>query len=56
MPAAGHSVDDIVDGQDATTRTTNRGGHERVTTGAGPSWDDIAHFLHVALSRARGGR
>ena len=56
VPAAGHSVDDIVDGEDATTRTTGRGGHERVATGAGPSWDDIAHFLHVTLSRARGGR
>jgi hypothetical protein len=22
--------------------------------GAGPSWDDIAHFLHVNLGRARG--
>ena len=54
VPSAGHSVDDIIDAEAATTWTTNRGGHEKVIDGAGPSWDDIEQFLHVNLSRARG--
>lgn len=54
VPSAGHSVDDIIDAEAATTWTTNRGGHEKVLEGTGPSWDDIEHFLHVNLSRARG--
>jgi acetyl esterase/lipase len=54
VPSAGHSVDDIIDAEAATTWTTNRGGHETVVEGAGPSWDDIEQFLHVNLSRARG--
>jgi acetyl esterase/lipase len=53
VPDAGHSVNDIIDAGAATTRTTNRGGHETVVEGTGPSWDDIEHFLHVNLSRAR---
>jgi acetyl esterase/lipase len=54
VPSAGHSVNDIIDAEEATTWTTNRGGKEKVREGTGPSWDDIEHFLHVNLSRARG--
>ena len=54
VPDAGHSVDDIIDAEVATTWMTNRGGHERVVDGTGPGWDDIEQFLHVNLSRARG--
>ncbi len=53
VPSAGHSVDDIIDAEAATTWSTNRGGHETVVEGTGPSWDDIDQFLHVNLSRAR---
>jgi acetyl esterase/lipase len=56
VPSAGHSVEDIIDAQGATTRSTTRGGHERVVDGVGPSWDDIEHFVHVHLTRARSGR
>lgn len=55
VPAAGHSVADIIDADAATTWATNRGGHETVVDGTGPSWDDIAQFLNVNLNRARGG-
>ena len=55
VPSAGHSVTDIIDADEATTRTTNRGGHETMTVGSGPSWDEIEHFIHVNLSRARRG-
>ncbi|MDB4444674.1 alpha/beta hydrolase [bacterium] len=54
VPSAGHSVDDIIEAEAATTWHTNRGGHETVVEGTGPSWDDIELFLHVNLSRARG--
>lgn len=54
VPSAGHDVNTIIDAEAATTWTTNRGGHETVVEGAGPSWDDIEQFLHVNLSRARG--
>lgn len=54
VPSAGHSVDDIIDAEEATTWHTNRGGKEKVLEGIGPSWDDIEHFLHVNLNRARG--
>lgn len=54
VPDAGHSVDDIIDAEAATTWATNRGGHETVEESTGPSWDDVEHFLHVNLSRARG--
>jgi acetyl esterase/lipase len=55
VPSAGHSVDDIIEAEEATTWATNRGGHETVTSGSGPSWDEIEHFIHVNLSRARRG-
>jgi len=54
VPDAGHSVTDIIDAQAATTWATNRGGHETVREGKGPSWDDVEQFLHTNLSRARG--
>jgi acetyl esterase/lipase len=53
VPGAGHNMFQIVDADAATTWSTNRGGHERVVSGAGPSWDDIDRFLHTNLSRAR---
>ena len=53
VPSAGHSVDDIIDAEAATTWSSNRGGHETVVEATGPSWDDIDQFLHVNLSRAR---
>jgi acetyl esterase/lipase len=53
VPSAGHSVDDIIDADAATTWSTNRGGNETVVEGTGPSWDDIDQFLHINLSRAR---
>lgn len=53
VPDAGHSVGDIIDAADSTTWATNRGGHETVASGPGPSWDDIEHFIHVNLSRGR---
>lgn len=54
VPDAGHSVNQIIDAENATTWSTNRGGHETVEETTGPSWDDIEHFIHVNLSRARG--
>jgi acetyl esterase/lipase len=53
VPSAGHSVDDIIDAEAATTWTTNRGGHETVVEGTGPSWDEIDQFLLVNMSRTR---
>jgi acetyl esterase/lipase len=55
VPGAGHSVNDIIDAAEASTRTTNRGGVEKVREGSGPSWDEIEHFIHQNLRRARGG-
>ncbi|MDF1555148.1 MAG: alpha/beta hydrolase [Deferrisomatales bacterium] len=54
VPNGGHDVYSIIDAEAATTWITNRGGKEKVVQGPGPSWDDIEHFLHVNLSRARG--
>lgn len=51
---AGHSVPQVIGAEAATTRSTNRGGHEKVVEGAAPTWDDIERFLHRHLSRARG--
>lgn len=56
VPGAGHSVTEIIDAEEATTRSTNRGGHERVVEGTGPSWGDIEHFVHVNLNRSRSTR
>jgi acetyl esterase/lipase len=54
VPSAVHDVNTIIDAEAATTWHTNRGGHEKVVHGTGPSWNDIDQFLHVNLSRARG--
>ena len=54
VPAAGHSVDQIIGANDFTVFRTNRGGQETVTTEPAPTWENVEHFLHVALSRARG--
>jgi acetyl esterase/lipase len=54
VPAAGHSVDDIIGAEDFTVFHTNRGGQENVGTEPAPTWENVEHFLHVALSRARG--
>lgn len=54
VPSAVHDVSTIIDAEAATTRHTNRGGYETIVDGTGPSWDDIEHFLHINLSRARG--
>jgi acetyl esterase/lipase len=55
VPAAGHSVDQIIGAEDFTVFRTNRGGQEQVTTEPAPTWENVEHFIHVALSRARGG-
>jgi acetyl esterase/lipase len=55
VPSAGHSVDDIIDAEEATTRSTNRGGRERVRVGPGPSWSEIEHFIDDNLNRRRRG-
>jgi hypothetical protein len=53
VPDAGHSVDDIIGAETATTRITIRGGRERVIDGTGPTWDDIDQFLRVNLRRGK---
>ena len=53
VASAGHAVEDIIDAEQATTWATNRGGRETETVGAGPSWDEIEHFIKVNLERAR---
>jgi acetyl esterase/lipase len=55
VPGAGHDEDAIIGAPAATTWATNRGGQETVSEGLAPSWDDIERFIHVNLSRARGG-
>lgn len=53
VPSAGHDVDEIIDAPEATTWIANRGGRERMSEGAGPSWDEIERFIHRNLNRAR---
>lgn len=53
VAGAGHSTDEIRAGTDFTVRHTNRGGQETVTHDLAPTWENIEHFIHVALSRAR---
>jgi acetyl esterase/lipase len=55
VPAAGHSVNQIIGAEDFTVFRTNRGGQETVTAEPAPTWENVEHFLHVTLSRARGG-
>ena len=52
---AGHSPAQIRAGEDFTVFHTNRGGHETIENKPAPTWETIEHFIHVALSRARGG-
>jgi acetyl esterase/lipase len=54
VPAAGHSVDQIIGADDFTVFRTNRGGQEEVTNEPAPTWENVEHFVHVALSRALG--
>jgi len=54
VAGAGHSPDEIRRGTDITVRHTNRGGQETVGHEPAPTWENIEHFVHVALSRARG--
>jgi acetyl esterase/lipase len=52
VPDAAHAVADIIESEDATTRTTSGGGLETETVGSGPSWDDIESFIHANIERA----
>lgn len=45
----------IIGAEDFTVFRTNRGGREQVTDEPAPTWENIEHFIHVELSRARGG-
>ena len=54
VPGAGHSVEDVIDAEVATTRITNRRGQETVSEGTGPTWDDIDQFFRQNLNRDRG--
>jgi acetyl esterase/lipase len=51
---AGHSPQQIRDGEEFTVFHTNRGGQETITNDPAPTWETIEQFIHVALSRARG--
>jgi len=53
VPSAGHEREGIIEAAEATTWSTNRAGLETETAGVGPSWDDIADFIHATLERAR---
>jgi acetyl esterase/lipase len=59
VAGAGHSVSDpsffnpIIGAQNYTTFHTDPGGEEEITDEPAPTWDDIEHFIHVALSRGR---
>lgn len=52
---AGHSPDQIRASRSFTVFHTNRGGQETVENEPAPTWETIEQFIHVALSRARGG-
>jgi acetyl esterase/lipase len=62
VAGAGHNVNGppgplgapIIGASDFTVFHTNRGGQETVTDDPAPTWDTIEHFVHIALSRARG--
>lgn len=47
VPSAGHAREDIIEAEEATTWTTNRGGHQTETVGSGPSWDEIELFIRA---------
>ncbi len=52
---AGHSPQQIRDGEEFTVYHTNRGGQETVKNKPAPTWETIEQFIHVALSRVQGG-
>lgn len=62
VDTAGHNVNGppgfagppIIGAEEFTAYHTNRGGQEIVTTKLAPTWETIEHFIHGALSRARG--
>ena len=54
VPTAVHDLRTIIGAAKATTWSQNSGGQQKVVEGTGPTWDDIEHFIHVHLSRARG--
>ncbi|MFW6090404.1 MAG: alpha/beta fold hydrolase [Actinomycetota bacterium] len=54
VPAAGHSVDQIIGADEFSVFRTNRGGQEKITDEPAPTWENVEHFIHVSLSRARG--
>jgi acetyl esterase/lipase len=45
----------MIGAEEFTVFRTNRGGQEKVTDEPAPTWENVEHFIHVALSRARGG-
>jgi acetyl esterase/lipase len=49
---AGHSPQQIRDGEAFTVYHTNRGGQETIKDKPAPTWETIEQFIHVALSRA----
>lgn len=61
VDGAGHSVsvpdpflgNPIIGADEFTVYATNPGGHETVGDSPAPTWENIEHFIHVALSRAR---
>jgi acetyl esterase/lipase len=56
VPSAGHSVDEIIDAEAATTWIAKHRGKQKVVEGSGLSWDDIERFLRENLHRGHGGR
>lgn len=49
IPSAGHSVNQSLGADVATTKTTDRNGVETVVEGPGPDWDDIEAFIARVL-------
>jgi dipeptidyl aminopeptidase/acylaminoacyl peptidase len=49
VPGAGHSLDDILGAEEATTWATDRNGHETEATGTGQTWDDVEEFIRANL-------
>jgi len=45
----------MIGAEEFTVFRTNRGGQEELTDEPSPTWENVEHFIHVALSRARGG-
>jgi acetyl esterase/lipase len=49
VPGAGHSVDDIIGAQEATTWVRDRGYQEKMTVGQAPTWAEIEQFIASAF-------